>query len=206
LRIQEFLYDQGNYPISITLTDKYPNIDAFKKLSRLSKCPVGFIPTSVDATSVPSDYQGMRTLFSSFHHFRPDQAKRILQDAVDNNVAIGIFETTERTKRKCLSALYYGLLFTFQITPNLRPFKWSRLFWTYVMPVVPIIHTWDRMVSHLRTYSIQELHEFVSEVKSTHYGWEIGQAKLENYGGSVIYLLGFNKQKYSSEDPGHSHF
>jgi hypothetical protein len=194
LRIQEFLSDQGKDPVSITLTDKYPNINAFQKLSQLSKCPVDFVPTSVDATSVPSDYRGMRTLFSSFHHFRPDQAKRILQDAVDKNVPIGIFEFTERTRKKCLSALYYGPLITFQITPNLRPFKWSRFFWTYIMPVVPILYTWDTLVSYLRTYSIRELNQFVSEMKSAHYSWDIGQVRSESFGANITYLFGFNRQ------------
>jgi hypothetical protein len=49
---------------------------------------------SVDATNVPSDIKGMRTRFEGFHHFRPDQAKLILNDAIINIEAIGIFEAS----------------------------------------------------------------------------------------------------------------
>ena len=195
LRIQEILSDQENYPVSVTLTDKYPNLNAFQRLCHLSKYPVNFIPTSVDATSVPSDYQGIRTLFSSFHHFRPKQAKQILQDAVDKNAPIGIFEFTERTRGKCLYIILYGPLIPLRMTHLLRPFNWSRFFWTYIMPVVPLIYTWDALVSYLRTYSVQELNQFVSELKSDHYAWEIGQVKSEENGLNITYLLGFTNQK-----------
>jgi hypothetical protein len=192
-RIQEILSTQKNYPVSITLTDKYPNVSTFQKLCHSSKYPVNFIPVSVDATSVPNDYQGIRTLFSSFHHFRPNQAKQILQDAVNRNAPIGIFEYTERTRSKCISTIKCGPLIVLRTTPSIQHFKWSRFFWTYIIPVMPLVFTWDALVSYLRSYSIRELNQMVSELKPNNYTWEIGQIRgVRNY-LNITYLFGFKE-------------
>lgn len=195
LRIQKILSEQENYPVSVILTDKYPNLIAFQRLCRLSKYPMNFVPTPVDATSVPGDYHGIRTLFTAFHHFRPEQAKQILQDAVNKNAPIGIFEFTERTMGKCLHMILHGPFIPLRMVHSLRPFRWERFFWTYIVPVLPIVYTWDALVTRLRSYSIHELNQLVSEVKSNNYTWEIGQVKSDENGLNITYLLGFSNRK-----------
>lgn len=44
--------------------------------------------------NVPPHLTGMRTLFEGFHHFKPEQAQAILQDAVGSRVSIGVFEAS----------------------------------------------------------------------------------------------------------------
>ncbi|MEZ5362682.1 MAG: hypothetical protein R2748_10195 [Bryobacterales bacterium] len=44
-------------------------------------------------------------------------------------------------------------LFVLLMTPFIRPFRWSRLFWTYVIPVLPLAIFWDGVVSYLRAYT-----------------------------------------------------
>ncbi len=43
------------------------------------------------------------------------------------------------------------------LTPAIRPFRWSRLFWTYVVPLVPLAVTFDGVVSCLRIYTPEEM-------------------------------------------------
>ncbi len=45
---------------------------------------------------VPRELKGFRTMFTSFHHFPPEEARAILQNAVDAGEGIGIFEITRR--------------------------------------------------------------------------------------------------------------
>ena len=61
--------------IGVTLTDLYPNKNAFEKASANPKITARYEP--VDATAVPKELLGLRTLFSGFHHFRPVQAQQI---------------------------------------------------------------------------------------------------------------------------------
>src|SRR2546422_6427005 len=46
----------------------------------------------VDATQVPGDLHGFRTIFTAFHHFRPAQARAVVADAVAKGEGIGVFE------------------------------------------------------------------------------------------------------------------
>lgn len=183
LPFQEILEKQG-YSVSITLSDKYPNIEAFQKIHQLSNQRINFYPESVDVTNVPEELKGIRTLFTAFHHFQPKIAQKILQDAVIKKTAIGIFEFTERKFSRVLDMLQVGLKVFFD-TQYIRPFKWSRLFWTYIIPIVPFIYCWDGTVSQLRTYSVEELRNMVSEINSETYYWEMG--KLEY----ITYLIGY---------------
>ncbi len=69
-------------PVPVVLTDKYPN-----RAARAGTLP--FHSEPVDATAVPVDLRGFRTLFTSFHHFPPPEARAILADAVHRGQGIG---------------------------------------------------------------------------------------------------------------------
>ncbi len=174
--------------ISVTLTDKFPNYPAFQRASIRSDRHVDFVRTPVDATAVPANVPGFRTLFSGMHHFRPDMARRILQDAVNQRQPIGVFEIARRNPLYILGTVLItpALLLS---TPFIRPFRWSRLFWTYVLPVVPAFLTWDAVVSCLRTYSAKELRELVDGLDSDSYSWEIGVDAA--WPSAVSYLIGY---------------
>ena len=174
--------------LPITLTDKFPNRVAFEYAKRRSGGEVGYIEGPVDATAVPPDLLGFRTLFSGLHHFRPEAARRILQDAVDQRRSIGVFEMTQRTLVYLLGSLLLPSVL-FLSTPFIRPFRWSRLFWTYVIPVVPAFLTWDAFVSCLRTYSPKELRELVDGLNCEGYAWDIGVETDRLV--SIYYLIGY---------------
>ena len=80
----------------VRLSDAYPNLAAFRERSAESGGRIGFVDSAVDARSVPPTSHSFRTLFSSFHHFPPDDARAILADAVDSGSPIAIFESTQR--------------------------------------------------------------------------------------------------------------
>ena len=177
--------------VPATLTDKFPNRAAFEYARWRSDGGVDFIDTSVDATAVPPNLSGFRTLFSGLHHFRPEVARRILQDAVDQRRPIGVFEMTQRSLPHLLGTFALPPA-VWLFTPFIRPFRWSRLLWTYFIPVVPAFITWDAFVSCLRTYSVKELQELVDGVRGDSYCWEIG---VETAGrGPIHYLIGYPEQ------------
>jgi hypothetical protein len=173
----------------VVLTDKYPNLAAWRDVRCGVGASVSFEATPVDAADVPQRLAGFRTLFTSFHHFAPDKARLVVSDAVNKEQAIGIFEYTER------NWLIWGVpvilipLFVWATTPFIRPFRWRRLLWTYLLPVVPAVALWDGFVSCLRTYSIEELRSLVEEVGGAAYRWKIG--RVPSLGLSrVTYAIG----------------
>lgn len=176
--------------ISVLLTDKYPNLEAFKKAKEEAGGAVDYLDEPVDATDVPRDIDGFRTLFGSFHHFRPEQARAILRDASGKGRGIAIFEYTERNFFIWALPLLLTPAFVWLTMPFVRPLTWRHLLWTYLLPVVPLIGMWDGLVSCLRTYSPRELREMTGSCAAEGYGWEIG--RVRSFGACrVTYLFGF---------------
>jgi hypothetical protein len=133
-------------------------------------------------------------MFEGFHHFKPDQARLILQDAAEKRVAIGIFEASLKPPQGpiifLLSPLMTLLGYIF-VTPFIRPITWSRFLWTYLLPLVPLATCWDGLVSFLRVYSQKDLRELTSSFKGKHYTWEIGQASTGTPLFVFTYLVGY---------------
>jgi hypothetical protein len=179
--------DGNGRSIEVCLTDRYPNITAFEKAREQSGGQITFYPGFVDAASLPAELAGFRTIFSSFHHFTPDEAVAILQNAADEGQGIGVFEAAKRDPLNILLTVLMplaGLL----TAPFARPLRISRLFWTYIIPVIPFVLFFDGVVSCLRAYSQKELSLLAAQVKAENYVWEIG----EQSGGlaPVTFLIG----------------
>jgi|SRR5580698_6141551 hypothetical protein len=181
---QEFLSGEG-LPIHISLTDKYPNHEAFKRASAVAG--VHFYLDSVDATQVPAQLSGFRTIFTSFHHFGPKDARAMLADAVARHQGIAVFETPRRDVRTILATCAVPLL-SWYVTPGIRPFRWSRLVWTYLLPVVPFTLVVDGLLSCLRAYSLNDLRELTHGLGGEDYRWEMGEER--SWGVGITYLIG----------------
>ncbi|MFD2246012.1 class I SAM-dependent methyltransferase [Pontibacter ruber] len=188
--IQKALSKRMGFPVHVTLSDLYPNIKSYEYLRAQSGGRIDFIPEPVDATAVPATVKGVRTIFSSFHHFPPKAAQAILQDAADKRAAIGIFEGASKTWPELL---LLWLVFPFVIllvTPFIRPFKLSRLFFTYLVPLIPLGIIWDGTVSLLRIYTPDMLRKMAANVHAPNYTWRAGKAGTKP-GKYVIYLIGY---------------
>jgi hypothetical protein len=145
----------------------------------------------IDASAVPPELRGFRTLFSSFHHFPPPQARSILADAVKQRCGIGVFEVTNRSPATILWMLATPLL-VLLVVPLIRPFRWSRLVWTYFIPIVPLVALLDGLVSCFRTYTLGELKVLISGLSiPEEYQWEIGEERTGFGLFPIVYLLGY---------------
>ena len=163
--------------LQVVLTDRYPNLAAWRNVRATEGPQVSFEAAPVDATDVPRRLVGFRTLFTSFHHFAPDSARRVVSNAVDAGQGVGIFEYTERSWWIWGIPVLLIPLFVWISTPFIRPFSWRRLVWTYLVPVVPMVAMWDGLVSCLRTYSTVELRDLVEGLPDSNYRWDIGRVR-----------------------------
>jgi len=180
---------QENFPVDVCLTDKYPNVEAFVYERTASLEKITFHAEPVDARQIPSTLKGFRTLFTSFHHFRPEEARAILQDTVEHQQGIGIFELAGREPLTILLVFLVPVA-VLGVTPFIRPFRWSRLIWTYLLPVIPLVLLFDGIVSCLRTYSPPELSDLTSELSPSGYTWEIGKERTGILSIPITYLIG----------------
>jgi hypothetical protein len=172
------------------LTDLFPNELAIARINGPGgPAHVTYLERPVDATDVPADLVGVRTMFASFHHMRPEAGRAILADAFFKRQAICIFEFTNNSVVGVLSYLVMPLV-TMALTPLVRPVSAKRLALTYLVPVIPLLVTGDGMASHLRTYSPAELRELVQDLRAPDYRWEAGDLKHWLVPYRVPYLIG----------------
>jgi hypothetical protein len=175
--------------LPVLLTDLHPNQAAFARAQARSQGAIRGHPAPVDATAVPEDVRGFRTLFNGFHHFRPDQAVAILRSAVARNEGIGVFEAVERSPLALLGILPAALT-AFLVMPLVRPLRWSNLVFTYLLPAIPLLVLFDGLVSCLRVYSPEELRAMVAKADpEARFDWEIGRARGKGP-SRITYLLG----------------
>jgi hypothetical protein len=175
---------KGLVDASVTLTDKFPSARTCEYLAGSAIPGLRYRKDPVDATRVPSELSGLRTIFTAFHHFRPEQARAIIADAVANRQPIGIFELTSRRPRALVSMLL-SPLGVWLLTPRMARIGWRKLVLTYVIPLIPLCVLIDGITSCFRTYSPAELREMVSD---SYYTWSIGA--VEARGGPITYLIG----------------
>jgi len=174
--------------LQICLTDKYPNLMAFECIRTVSDNRIEFRRDSIDALMVPSDLAGVRTIFTSFHHFSPAEGAALLRDTVTARQPIGIFEVTRRSP-SAIALMFPWALLAFFYTPMIRPFRWSRLLWTYLLPVIPFVLLFDGIVSCLRSYRPEELLEIARKSGQSEYDWQAGEIS-GTPGVRITYMTG----------------
>ena len=187
--LQKALAREG-LAVNFTLTDRFPNVEAFQYLTEQSQGSIAFVAGAVDARAVPPELRGFRTLFNAFHHFDRADAVAVLTDAAEAGQPIGVFEIMERNLRSMLVMPLLIPLMVMLATPFIRPFRWSRLFWTHVVPLVPLVCLWDGVASQFRAYTVAELEDLAKNVAVEGYSWRAGEVPMPWLPANVTYLMG----------------
>ncbi|KAI8588643.1 hypothetical protein BDZ88DRAFT_444463 [Geranomyces variabilis] len=170
--------------VDFYMTDLFPDVRAWQQAAA-GRSRLKFIENSVDATNPPATVRNMkafRAFFLSFHHFDDVLAKRVVKSAMANGDGIGIFELQSRTLVTLLSLvmLFPITMIVTLLTPGLRC-SWTHLFFTFVLPIVPLIVMVDGITSALRTRTPQEILTMVEaareELDQSEGDWkvEVGQ-------------------------------
>lgn len=187
LNILRNKYDM--HDISLTLTDLYPDSKTAEVVNSRDENNITYLPNPVDATQLDVQMGGLITMIGSFHHMRPPEARNILASAQQRGQPVCVFEISDNSTPIWLWWIAFPVNFvmTFFITPMVRPVTWQQLFFTYVIPIIPLCFGWDGAVSNARTYTLDDLDELLSGIESDNYKWETGTIEGKT---NQIYLLG----------------
>jgi hypothetical protein len=178
--------------VQALLTDFFPNEGALAYAAERSGGRIAWSRASIDATRVPRELAGLRTIFNALHHFRPGMARAILADAAAARRPIAIFEVVSRDLLGFVGVLGAPIFFALAL-PFLRPFRWIWVPLTYLVPVLPLFVLWDGVVSCLRIYSTDELAELVASLPAGDrdaFAWEIGRQPLPPTPARATFLVG----------------
>lgn len=171
----------GKASVQVTLTDKFPNGRAQETLASSPVSGVKYLAEPVDATAVPANLVGFRTIFTAFHHLTEGQARGVIDDAVRTRQGIAVLEFTRRRKRQMFEMLLtpFGL---WLLTPRIPGVGLGALLLTYVLPLIPLVTCIDGVLSCLRSYTPAELQSLGN---AAGYQWHSGEE------GGIVYLIGF---------------
>jgi len=160
--------------VRLTFSDLFPNIPAFTSLkeqwakvaenNKSSSFVVDFCPTPLDATQC--QLKGIRTLYGSFHHFERPLASAILTNASSSQCSIFVCEPLTRTLHSFLVTIFGVPLLSFLAPFIDGRFSFPRLLFTYIIPILPLMLSFDGFVSTFRAYTPMEFMSFISDGQS----------------------------------------
>ncbi|MCX4240796.1 hypothetical protein [Paraliomyxa miuraensis] len=196
IAMRALLREQGHDGFELVLTDRYPNAATAERVTALGDPDVHWRAEPVDAFDVPPSLRdGIRTMWSALHHFRPEGVRQLVQAAVDDRVPLAFFDVAAPPALRKLPGVVVPLLaipnmlvlFTACVlmVPFVRPFRLGRALLTLPLPAIPLLYAWDGMVSGLRAYTPEELLELAHAVRGSEgYEWKATR------GGPALCLLG----------------
>jgi hypothetical protein len=180
----------------LTMTDLYPSPEAVAALERDDRPHLRYLSDPVDATDLASAPPGLKTMVNSFHHMAPDQARTILASAQATGQPLLVYELADNTVPFAVWCLLLpvglGLvaIMALLLTPLVRPLTGRQLFFTYVVPIIPLAYAWDGQASLPRMYAQRDLDELLATLPPSDYRWEKGLARTASGRKLGTYLLG----------------
>ena len=174
----------------IELTDKYPDLNAFERIARRSGGAVSYTAASVDALNPLSSGPELRLMFSAMHHFPPDELESLIRRARKDNCAIGLFDYCCHDPVRAVPLLILLVPHIFIIMPFAGPFSWGKMFWTYIIPAIPLALLTDAVISRWNGYSPEELKAIIDKFPDDAYKLEYGSKPNLFGSGKVVYLTG----------------
>lgn len=190
LETTDMLREDGIPDLQLTMTDLYPNQKAAEAINDDRSNNAEYLTTPVNAANVDGKMKGMRTMICSLHHMKPEIAKDILKDAMEDGQPICIYEISDNSIPHWIAWISFpiNLIMVLLITLAVRPMTWQQVVFTYFIPLLPIFIAWDGMVSNMRTYTVKDLEDLTHGLSKGGYSWKY--EAIAGKGGKKVYLLG----------------
>jgi len=140
-----WLHQHLDYKGKVYLTDLYPQqVNGLPENLIFQQEPVR-LPQNLPGKS------GLISFFNSFHHFSNAEQKIMLQKAAAVKRPVLIAEIVQPTALSALSVLISTTIGQLLFAPFIRPFRWERLLFTYLLPVHLLTTLYDGLISVARS-------------------------------------------------------
>jgi hypothetical protein len=177
----------------LVLSDLFPNLAAYREHKKEHGELVEFYSEPINALHPPEGGPRVWMMIQSLHHFRPEEARSILQNAARNADGFIVLETTQRTFKNFMIG-FLGFFGTILVAFRIRPWRFRNLLWGFLVPVVPMMMSIDGIVSVLRSYTLDELDEFTQSVGESDFSWERGYVPVPGTPLKITYLVGWRSK------------
>lgn len=143
----------------------------------------------VDAQNFSGKEQGLYLSVNAFHQFKPNEAKAILTKVAQHKQPIVVVEGNNDSLWQVFGMTVIVPLTVILTAPFVKPFRFERIIFTYLIPVLPLVTFFDGFMALFKLYAPVDLDELTASINAPDYHWKSG--KLPNgRGGKIIYLIG----------------
>lgn len=151
------IFNKSNCFSSLSLSDKFPNAHCRGRSEIFNEI------REEDVLEVEFKDGTYYTMFNSLHHFSDHEKVEILQRIHKNGSSAFFVEILEPTLLCFFKVLFITIVGSLLFTPFVKPFSYSRLFFTYIIPVNLFTVTFDGWVSVMKSRSIKQYQKLFSE-------------------------------------------
>jgi len=161
-----------------------------------------YITDPVDATAILEGMDYPRIFVNSFHHFTPAQVEKIMKYNLERGNEVIILEYVRNTPLGYISMLT-GALSIFLTLPFVIKLKDLPLmaFFTYVLPIFPLMVLWDGVVSCMHVYNQKQLTDIVKKIDIPAHTTGMIKRSLFYPAGVTIFTVTFDRDKPSLDQP-----
>lgn len=133
---------------------------------------------------------GVYLFVNSFHQFKPDVARNYLNQIAKSRNVVVVVEGNNDSLWQVVGMTIFVPLAVILSAPFVKPFRVTRLIFTHLIPILPIVTMLDGFLALFKLYNPQDLNELVSTIPEKNYSWK--SAKSDNgRGGKIMYLIGW---------------
>lgn len=173
----------GDGAIRCTLTDLYPNRN-WAQVKELSGGMVDFAAVPLSAERAVAGLPGVHLMFSALHHFSPEEIAGLLRAGAAKGRTLAFFDYSRRELLPELPPVLLSPVLLWCVSFLVFPFSWRRLFFTYLIPVLPLVLLVDGFLSRMRSYTAAELEE-IARGAGLPEGYRVVVEVLPVYGGAA---------------------
>ena len=180
----------------LLMTDLFPNQNILKKFNDKNDPSISYSEQPIDATNISGTPKGLKTMVNSFHHMKPNEARKILTSAAKSREPLLIYEMGENKLPLLLwwlllpLSLLILMIMVLFMTPFVKPLTWQQLVFTYLIPIIPICYAWDGQASLPRMYTMNDMDKLLEGLHGDDYIWHKGNALKKNKKKLGTYVLG----------------
>jgi hypothetical protein len=152
--------------------------------------PDGTEVINVELEKFSTHNKGMYTFINSFHQLDEKKATYYLTQIADSGNSVAVLEGNNDSLWQVVGMTIFVPLTVIISAPFVQPFRITRLIFTYLIPILPVITMLDGFLALFKLYNPNDLNELVSTIPVKNYTWKSGKAD-NGRGGKIIYLMGY---------------
>ena len=179
-----------NAELSVVLTDEHPDASRATRVQQLASRPVEVLTCSPREAAERWRGRGIAAFINTFHKLDAGEDRAALETLVAHDLDVVIGEGNNKSFRQVFGMTVLVPLTVLLLTPLIKPQRFWRYVFTYLVPILPLVIVWDGVAALFRLHRPEELEALAKSLGREDYVWKAGKRDNKR-GGFVIYLMGY---------------